>query len=287
MRPFHRSPRRAWRNLRCFFGIFHDRIFRRTVAIKHRQLENCVRIIVLSVATNSSKVLCTVSRSRSSTERTWEFVRNPCHARLADHPAAAEANDWHVIHVPILEADRACPRPEPRRRRLRLRVLLAQHARGLLFGGDARADLVGVRPRRGAVDHLLRRRRRGRRRLGPRRLRRALVANLLASLPVPAIAPVDALTVRRAVPAGSRVTGTCRAARERRPRPNRGAGRALCRPAGAIELGLFTADGARRAELGVLRPGLDLLELSLLDLPVHQLAGRSVLGHRGRRAEGD
>ena len=116
-------------------------------------------------------------------------------ARLADLSAAAGAKHALSIHVPVLEAYRA-PRPEPRRHRLPLRVRLAPHAGRLVFRRDARADLVGVRPRRGAVEHVPRRRRRGRRRLGPRRLRGL---DLLADLPVAPVAPVDALAVRRTV----------------------------------------------------------------------------------------
>ena len=134
-------------------------------------------------------------------------------ARVADLSAATDAKHAaRRIDVPLLETDRA-PRSKPRRERLPLRVRLAPRPRGLVFRCDARADLVGVRPRRGAVEDGLRGRRRGRRRLRPGRFRRALVSDLLARLAVAAVAPVDALTVRRAVPAGSR-----RGALARRPR---------------------------------------------------------------------
>ena len=89
------------------------------------------------------------------------------------------------------------------RQRLRLRVRLAPRAGGLVFRRDARADLVGVRARRRAVDDGLGGRRR---RLRARRLRRTLVSNLFARFAVAAIAPVDSLTIRRAVPEGSTVT---------------------------------------------------------------------------------
>ena len=130
-------------------------------------------------------------------------------ARLADQPAAADAKHARSIHVPLLETDRASRAP-PRRLRLWLRVRLAPHAGRLVFRGDTSADLVGVRTRRGAVEDLLR----GRRGLRPRLLRRTLGPDLLARLPVAPIAPVDALTVRRTVPTGSR-----RGAIARRPRP--------------------------------------------------------------------
>jgi hypothetical protein len=173
------------------------------------QKRNRFRHLVLHVATQSRKVLRCRCRTRRPTERA-RLDRNLVMARSADHAAAADAQRRHLIHVPVLKADRA-PRPISRIHRLRLRVRLAPRASGLVFRGDARADLVGVRPRRGAVD---RERRRGRRRLGPRRLRRALVPDLLARLPVASVAPIDALTVRRTVPAGPR-----RGAIARRPRP--------------------------------------------------------------------
>ena len=116
-------------------------------------------------------------------------------ARSADPPAATDAKQARRIHVPLLETDRA-PRPVPRRRRLPLRVRLPPHAGRLVFRGDPRADLVGVRPRRGAVEHLARRRRRGRRRLRARRRRRP---DLFTRLAVAPFAPVDLLTSYRAI----------------------------------------------------------------------------------------
>ena len=120
--------------------------------------------------------------------------------RPADRPAAAEKKYPRVIHVPLLETDRT-PRSEPLRRRLRLRIRLAPHAGRLVFRRDARADLVGVRPRCRAVEHFRRRRRRGHRGLGlrPLLLLRALVSNLFARLPVAAVTPVNSLAFRRAI----------------------------------------------------------------------------------------
>ena len=112
-----------------------------------------------------------------------------------------------IIHVPLLEADWT-PRPPSRRLRFRLRVRLAPRAGGLVLRRDARAGLVGVRPRRGAVENRLRGRWRGRRGLRPKRLRRPLVPDLLARLAMPSIAPIDSLTIRRAVRCGS-ATLTC------------------------------------------------------------------------------
>ena len=137
------------------------------------------------------------------TERTRLLPHLVC-ARIADPLAATEKGHTKTIHVPVFQADRA-PRPKTRRHRRPLRVRLAPRPRGLVFGGDARADFIRVRPRRGAVEHLLRGRRRGRRRLRPRRLRRALVPDLLAGFAMAAVPPVDSLTVRRAVPATGRV----------------------------------------------------------------------------------
>ena len=156
---------------------------------------------VLHVATHQSHVGRKRFRIRRTAKRARVVDGKLAFARLADRPTTTWAKMIYSIHVPLLETDRA-PRPAARRHRLRLRVRLAPQSRRLVLRGDARADLVGVRPGRGAVDDLLRR---GRRRLRPRRLRRPLGPDLLTGFAVAAVAPVDALTVRRAVPAGSRV----------------------------------------------------------------------------------
>ena len=64
-----------------------------------------------------------------------------------------------------------------------------------MFRRDARAGLVGVRPRRGAVEDLPR----GRRRFRPGRLRRPLGPDLLTGLAVAPLAPVDFLAGHGAV----------------------------------------------------------------------------------------
>ena len=150
---------------------------------------------VLHVATHQSHVGRKRFRIRRTAKRARVVDGKLAFARLADRPTTTWAKMIYSIHVPLLETDRA-PRPAARRHRLRLRVRLAPQSRRLVLRGDARADLVGVRPRRGAVEHVPRRRRRGRRRLGPRRLRGL---DLLADLPVAPVAPVDALAVRRTV----------------------------------------------------------------------------------------
>ena len=144
------------------------------------------------MATKPRQFLGRGFRRRRPTERT-RLEAELVMACTADPFAAADLHGGAHVHVPVVEADWA-PRPEALRRRLRLRVRLAPRAGGLVLGFDARADLVGLRPRRGAVD---RERRRGRRRLGPR----PLVPDLLARLAVTPLAPVDALALGRTVPA--------------------------------------------------------------------------------------
>ena len=80
--------------------------------------------------------------------------------------AAAGPPKWVIVHVPVFETDWA-PRPKSRRHTIRhtircrvLRLRLARRARGLVFRGDTRPNLVGVRTRRGAVEDVARRRRR-------------------------------------------------------------------------------------------------------------------------------
>ena len=161
-------------------------------------MQNRLRHFILNVATEHCQFLRFIPRGWCPTEGT-RLIHNLARARKANRPAATNAKRIRLIHVPLLQANRA-PRPPPRRLRLRLRIRLASQTSRLVFGRDARADLVGVRPRRGAVDHLGR----GRRGFRPRRLRRALVADLLARLAVAAVAPVDALAIGRAIPAKSR-----------------------------------------------------------------------------------
>ena len=96
-----------------------------------------------------------------------------------------------------------------------------------------------MRPRRGAVEHVARRRRRARRRFRRRR------PDIFTRLAVAPFAPVDLLTCFRAI---------------------------LSCFARTVELGLLTADGTRQTEPQGLRPGLDLFEFALLGLP-GRLAG--------------
>jgi len=118
-----------------------------------------------------------------------------------------------------------------------------------VFRGDARADLVGVRPRRGAVEDGLRGRRR---RLRARRLCRTVVADLLARFAVPSVAPIDSLAFCRAV---------------------------LSCATGAIQLRLLTANGAGHAELERFRPGLlDLVLLLFLDVLGLHRESKGVVG---------
>ena len=181
--------------LRGLLTIFHEAKVTGVVGVP--QGRNCLRYFIFHVATNLRQGLlislcdwCAAERAPVLSSLLDRFA-----ARLADHPAATDAKIWLLIQVPVLATDRA-PRSHPCRKWLWLRVHLAPRASGLVFRGDTSADLVGVRTRRGAVEDLLRRRRRGFR---PRRLRRTLVSDLFARLPVSAVAPVDALALGRTV----------------------------------------------------------------------------------------
>ena len=220
------------------------------LGIRSPKMVNGFRDLVLHVPTDPCQLLRIASWGRQTTKRTGLLSPNLAHARGANLSAAAALKRQSLtsIHVPVLVADRTA-RPEPRhkrptrehRLRFRLRIRLAPRASRLVFRCDASAGLVGARPRRGAVEDLLRGRRRGRRRRRPRRLRRALVSDLLTRRAVSAVAPVDLLT------------GDCTVLRG---------------PTGAVQLRLLTTNGACEPESQRFRPRLLHFVFPLFLFPV-------------------